>query len=82
MRLEVINLKEDNHYGCVFLQSYSAVWEQMWSRQRDGFNHGLTMGEILQDKCNQGERDGGRERGRKRGKKGREGEIRMMGHGI
>ena len=82
MRLEVINLKEDNRYGCVFLQSYSAVWEQMWSRQRDGFNHGLTMGEILQDKCNQGERDGRQERGRKREKKGREGEIRMMGHGI
>ena len=68
MRLEVINLKEDNRYGCVFLQSYSAVWEHMWRRQRDGYNHGLTMGEILQDKYYQGEKDGGRERGRKRGK--------------
>lgn len=70
MRLEVINLEEDNRYGCVFLQSYSAVWEQMWSRQRDGFNHGLTMGEILQDNYNQGERWREGERQEKREGKG------------
>lgn len=67
MRLEVINLKEDNRYGCVFLQPYSSVWEQMWSRQRDGFNRGLNMGEILQDRYNA--------RREKR-------EIIMTGHGI
>lgn len=48
-------------FFCSHIQLYG-------NRCGEGREMDLTMGEILQDKYDQGEKDGGRETGRKRGK--------------